>query len=375
MNVVQVNCRYGASLDDPDALLDRYTTLTGWSTALLGAGARSVTVVQQFHRDARVARDGVDYIFRRSGIGRTVAGLRPDIVHVNGLDSPRSTAALRIALGTRTPIIVQDHASQVLAERGGRVERRARRLMRRVLMRVADAFMFTAAELADAWRDVGLIGDRQRVYEVVESSTAMTPVDRRSARAASGVAGSPALLWVGRLDANKDPLVVLDGLERSFTNLPDARLTMVFSTDDLLGEVRARLAASEALSTRVRLVGRVEHRCLAAYYSAADVFVLGSHREGSGYALLEACACGALPLVTDIPTFRAITGRGAVGVLWPAGEPSALASALRSIATTRLDGSRAQVLAHFDRALTWQSVGRNAIAAYRDLLSIPRTRR
>ena len=34
---------------------------------------------------------------------------------------------------------------------------------------------------------------------------------------------------------------------------------------------------------------------------AADIFTLGSHREGSGYALTEALACGLPPVVTDIP--------------------------------------------------------------------------
>ena len=55
-------------------------------------------------------------------------------------------------------------------------------------------------------------------------------------------------------------------------------------------------------------LGRLPHERLAAYYSAADIFVSGSHREGSGYALIEAMACGAIPCVTDIPSFRAITG-------------------------------------------------------------------
>ena len=44
------------------------------------------------------------------------------------------------------------------------------------------------------------------------------------------------------------------------------------------------------------------------YYGAADVFVSGSHSEGSGYALIEAMSAGVVPVVTDIPSFRAIAG-------------------------------------------------------------------
>ena len=58
---------------------------------------------------------------------------------------------------------------------------------------------------------------------------------------------------------------------------------------------------------------------MTTFYSAADLFVVGSHHEGSGYALMEACACGAVPVVTGIPTFRLLTGSGSIGALWTPG--------------------------------------------------------
>ena len=81
---------------------------------------------------------------------------------------------------------------------------------------------------------------------------------------------------------------------------------------------------------------------------AADLFVLGSHREGSGYSLIEALACGLPPVVTDIPSFRSLTGGGAVGKLWPCDDPRALCEALVG---ARFDpATRAAVRAHFDRS-------------------------
>ena len=50
LSVVQVNYAYDKGLADPDELLDRYFTLTGWSGALLRAGAGRVAAVQRFHR-------------------------------------------------------------------------------------------------------------------------------------------------------------------------------------------------------------------------------------------------------------------------------------------------------------------------------------
>ena len=35
--------------------------------------------------------------------------------------------------------------------------------------------------------------------------------------------GDPAMLWVGRLDANKDPLTVLAGFEQALAAIPAQR--------------------------------------------------------------------------------------------------------------------------------------------------------
>ena len=350
-------------MDDPDAVLDRYFTLTGWSDALAGAGAARVAVVQRFHRDALISRGGVDYVFRKRGLAAAVAGRAPDVTHVNGLTFPAATWRLRRALPRQTAIVVQNHSD------GGPVGRAPwRQIGGRALRGAVDGFLFAAAGQADVWRQAGYIAPAQAIYEVMPASTTFRPLPRAAAREESGVSGSPALLWVGRLNRNKDPLTVLDGFERALARLPGAALTMVYSADDLQSAVRARVAASPRLSERVRLVGGVRHERLAAYFSAADFFVSGSHHEGSGYALMEACACGAVPVVTSIPTYRLLTGEsaGQVGALWTAGDAESFARALVDAALRNLDEERARVIARFEREWSWAAVGRRALDIYED---------
>ena len=186
--------------------------------------------------------------------------------------------------------------------------------------------MFSAAGQEVAWRAARLITPAQQVYRVMEASTTLRPMERAAAREATGVKGAPAILWVGRLNENKDPLTMLDGLEMSLARLPEATVTMIYSAGNLLPAVEDRLRESPALRRCVRLVVYVPHRLMPAFYSAADLFVLGSHHEGSGYALLEALACGVAPVVTDIPTFRLMTADGSIGALWTSdpGRPRAL---------------------------------------------------
>jgi glycosyltransferase involved in cell wall biosynthesis len=123
------------------------------------------------------------------------------------------------------------------------------------------------------------------------------------------------------------------------------------------------------LSPRVRLLGKVPHARIEQLMRAADLFVLGSHSEGSGYAVLEALACGLPPAVTDIPAFRSLIGTGGtVGRLWPCGDPGRLSDAIVSLASQPQPLRRSAVRAHFDRELSFDAVGRKLTAAYEHLL-------
>ncbi|HZT77644.1 MAG TPA: glycosyltransferase family 4 protein [Vicinamibacterales bacterium] len=375
MRVVQVNYPFDAALPTAGALLDRYATLTGWAEAIAGAGANVLTV-QRFGTSSNVTRAGLPYTFGTfNEIAEATLRFRPDIVHVNGLEFPIWTWELRRWLAPRTAIVVQSHAD------GGTVGR-APRLAGAATRRVADALLFAVPEHAQTWRDAGLVARGTPVFAVMPASTSIRAVDRDAARSASGVTGDPAVLWVGRLNANKDPLTVLDGFERFASRATGATLSMVYHDGDLAAAVRARVLASDALRGRVRLVGEVPHDRIATFFSAADIFVVGSHHEGSGYALMEALACGATAVVSEIPTFRALvsgthpsgTGDGPelypsrtrVGHLWPPGDADACARALERAAAT---ADRQHVIDHFERNLTWDAVGKRAVEIYGEVSS------
>ena len=365
LRVVQVNYFFDKDLSDPDELLARYVTLTGWSEALARSGAGHAGVVQRFHRNARLTRSGVDYVFAAGGaaaIAREVARFAPDVAHVNGLIFPTKTWRLRRVLGPSASIVVQNHSD------GGAVGRSPRlRIAGRAARGAVDAFLFAADEHADAWRRAGFIAPRQPTYQVMEASTDLQPIARAAAREETRIGGSPAVLWVGRLNANKDPLTVIEGFERSIDGRPEATLTMIYSADDWLPAVRERIDRSAALRRRVRLVGAVPHARMAAFFSAADLFIVGSHHEGSGYALMEACACGAVPVVTSIPTFRLLTG--GLGAPWTPGDAADCARALVDAASRDLEAERTRVANYFRAELSWDAIGARAMEIYASVIS------
>jgi glycosyltransferase involved in cell wall biosynthesis len=124
------------------------------------------------------------------------------------------------------------------------------------------------------------------------------------------------------------------------------------------------VAHSVVLQSRVHLVGALKHADVQWALRAADFLLQASHREGSGYAVIEALACGTTPIVTDIPSFRRITGGGAVGALFSAGDVHGMARALLRLTAQDQAALRTQATRHFEVNLTFDAVGRELRAAY-----------
>src|SRR6185437_4114239 len=211
-----------------------------------------------------------------------------------------------------------------------------------------------------------LFGPATRLLAIAESSSPFTPGDRTRARAETGLHVEPCVLWVGRLARGQDPLTVLEGVALAASRLPRLQLWCAFGGAPMLADVRAKIADDARLAGRVRLVGEVPHARIETLLRAADLFVSGSRAEGSGYAALEALACGVTPVLTDIPAFRALTGNGRVGHLWPCGDAARLADELFLAANER--ASPQQVRAHFDATLSFEAVGRLWTKAYSQVL-------
>lgn len=116
---------------------------------------------------------------------------------------------------------------------------------------------------------------------------------REATRERLGLSGT-VLLSVGHLIERKGHGLVIDALK----TLPDATLVIAGAGPDH-SMLEAQVDKS-GLADRVIFTGALPHEDLPALYSAADVLVLASSREGWPNVLLEAMACGTPCVATPV---------------------------------------------------------------------------
>lgn len=364
--VTQISFFVDPAARAPGRLLEEWPSLVDIADAA-HAGGVALTVIQASTREQTLQHHGVAYHFvapprgGRLADAPAIAGLlrQTQVLHVHGLGFPAEVRSLA-ALVPNVPILLQDHA--------GAVPRIWRWPLWRRGFAAAAGVSFCAREQAEPWRRRRMLPAALRLYEIPESSSHFTPGDQAAARRATGMHGDPCVLSVGHLVQDKDPFTVLAGFRAAAQQLPAAHLWFYFGGAPLGEQLRARIASDPLLRERVHLPGRVPHERIEQAMRSADLFVSGSRHEGSGYALLESMACALPPVVTDIPSFRALTGNGAIGALWPCADANALGRALVRVAREPRAELRQATRAHFEREVSFTAVGRKLCAAYLDLL-------
>lgn len=360
----------------PKGVLAGCPTLTGVAAGVARTRAR-VNVLLASDTEATVDQDRVQYHFvpvpkpfpvgpaprhqvRLDPLFARAQEVGADVFHVHGLVFPLQTRRLTGRF-PHVPVLVQDHASRPPA--GVR-----RAVHRWGFARIAGA-AFTARDQAAPFFETRVFRTDLPVFEVVEGSSDFTPGDQGEARRATGVSGEPCLVWVGHLNSNKDPLTILEAVRIAAATLPDLRLWCCFQTAPLLDRVRSAMASDPELGRRVQLLGARAPREVELLLRAADFLVAGSRSEGSGYAVIEALACGTTPLVTDIPSFRKITKSGLAGALFPPGDARALAHAIREWSSRGRNALRQSARCHFEQELSFEAIGRQLRAVYEALVS------
>ncbi|MHB8217440.1 MAG: glycosyltransferase family 4 protein [Candidatus Sulfotelmatobacter sp.] len=108
---------------------------------------------------------------------------------------------------------------------------------------------------------------------------------------------SPFVLYVGRLQARKNVLRLVEAFARLSAKGIAEKLVIVGRQDWRADKVSARVVEL-GLSDKVIFTGYADWADLPVFYNAAELFVFPSICEGFGIPVIEAMACG-VPVVTS----------------------------------------------------------------------------
>jgi glycosyltransferase involved in cell wall biosynthesis len=122
------------------------------------------------------------------------------------------------------------------------------------------------------------------------------------------------------------------------------------------------LEENNLLKNSIILKGKADHSQLEHWFNAADFYISASHKEGSGYALIEAMACGCIPIVTPIPSFIKITENGKFGFLFEPGNPESLLKVLLNLENIDKEELSISIVDHFNQSLSFRSIADHLFA-------------
>lgn len=269
-----------------------------------------------------------------------------DVVH---LHSSKAGAVGRIAAATlprrwRPAVLFTTHywSWQV----GGRLAP-VYRWIERILARRCDAIVAVSEqEAAEGRANLGAGAGRITVIHNGVDRTRFSPEGEVSPRGEE-----PLIVCVGRLSRQKGQDIAIRALARMAQSR--ARLRLV--GDEYPPGERARLeelAASLGVAGRIEWWGKVDDA--APELRAADVVIAPSRWEGMSLVFLEALACGAATVVSDVSGSQAVAG---AGVVVPSEDHEALAQAIDGLLAdpserARLGRAGRERSAEFDLTLT-----------------------
>jgi teichuronic acid biosynthesis glycosyltransferase TuaC len=237
-------------------------------------------------------------------------------------------------------------------------------LPRRMILwaaRHAAASITVCAALKTRLIELGADGAKIRVLRNGVDLAQFQPRDRASARRRYGVdVTSKLLLSVGHLIERKAHHLVIEALARL------KACNLLIAGDGPERAALEQLAARLGVAERVRFLGRVAQSELPDTYSAADVLVLASSREGWANVLLEAMACGTPVVASNVWGTPEVVAESAAGLLVEERSGIAFADAIGRLLASP---PPREATRRYAEGFSWDATTEGQLALFRQILA------
>jgi glycosyltransferase involved in cell wall biosynthesis len=275
-----------------------------------------------------------------------------DLIHIHAI-GPSLFAPLARCLGMR--VLVTHHGRDYDRAKWGRFAKSMLRLGERLAVSCSHQLIAVAPTLARQLRQA-FPRRAPYIHYIPNGAPALEgTLTADEVLEQFGLTPRSYVLAVGRLVPEKG----FDYLIRAFRSSgTDRSLVIVGSAIHDSDFHRSLIAQTDE---QVQFIGNQPRAVLRRLYEQADLFVLPSFHEGLAISALEAVECGTPLLLSDIPPNKDL-GLGASNY-FPVGDEAALA-----IELARPGSSFAYDVDEIRSHFNWDSIARQTLAIYRDLL-------
>ena len=160
-----------------------------------------------------------------------------------------------------------------------------------------------------------------------------------------------SVLSMRALIKNSNVETIINAMQILKKNNQDVKL-IIANTGRLEKKLRMSVKDLE-LNDVIQFTGVIEHSQTVKYFTSSDIYISVTSSDGASVALLEAMACGAFPIVSDIPANREWIKNGENGFLVPLNDSRTLAEKITLAAG---DQGLREKAAH----LNWQIINQEA---------------
>jgi glycosyltransferase involved in cell wall biosynthesis len=241
-----------------------------------------------------------------AGLPRLLARIKPDVFHAQYVLPP--------FVKTRTVLAIHDLAHEHFPEYFHPVEAlRMKKLVRWSAKRASHIMTISEFSAADIARRFDLPREKITVAHLAASPD-FHPRDKGQSQehlARKYSLSFPFILYVGRIQARKNLLRLVEAYARLRKQGLDAKLVLVGKKDWQSGQLLEKIKQL-ALQDSVVFPGFVPFDDLPIFYNAAEVFVFPSFFEGFGLPVVESMASG-IPTITSFgSSLQEVAGDGAL---------------------------------------------------------------
>lgn len=301
-----------------------------------------------------------------------------DVLDLTGVWSMVTVQTASLCLKTGVPYVVTPHG-QMCGWDWSKAPIRKRLFFHALLSKVwkkASAIRFCSK--GEAATSVAA-SDQARCKVIpnpIEPSNTGNDRRRDELRAEAGISpGAPVLLFLGRIDAQKGVLEIVDTFNHLWRKRRDAILLIAGPINSAYGEKVRRAVEQSPAGANIRVIGPVYGHNKQSLYRIADLFVTLSKNEGLPMAVLEALSSG-LPAVLTSNSNMPEVAEYEAGIVVDR-RPSEIADKLDRVlaSPTALSAFHANARRLIRERFSWEILLPRFVSMYQDAISQTRSKR